>query len=221
VAGGNRGIEGWLSMAIRPTAPALPILAFATQAAFDTWLKKEGARSSGIWLKLARKASGIASISQQEAIETALCHGWIDGQLDKCDDQYWLVRFTPRQAKSKWSQKNRSKAEALIAAGRMQPAGLQQVNLAKADGRWDAAYAPQSSSEVPADLIAALSRNKKAKAFFATLNRSNLYAILYRLHEAKKPETRARRLATFIGMLERGETLHLMKPKGTTTKAGR
>ncbi len=197
----------------------LPVLAFASQSAFDQWLTAEGASSSGIWLKLAKKSSGIASISQPAAVETALCHGWIDGQLDKFDDQYWLVRFTPRQAKSKWSQKNCAKIETLIAAGRMTRAGLKQVELAKEDGRWDAAYASQSSIEVPADLIAALQKNKKAQMCFDSLTRSKRYAILYRLQDAKKPETRAKRLATFIEMLARGESIDLMKPKakGATT----
>ncbi len=197
-----------------PTSKSdLPIMAFATQRDFEAWLDKHGATSPGLWLKFAKKTSGIATISQPEAVETALCHGWIDGQLDKFDDQYWLVRFTPRKAKSKWSEKNRSKVLDLIAQGRMRPPGLKEVEAAKADGRWDAAYASQRTAEIPDDLAAALAKNKKAKAFFETLTGSNRYAILYRLQDAKKPETRARRLETFIGMLERGETLHLMKPK--------
>jgi uncharacterized protein YdeI (YjbR/CyaY-like superfamily) len=194
----------------------LPVIAFATQQAFDRWLTEEGATLAGIWMKLAKKASGIASISQAEAVETALCHGWIDGQLDSFDADHWLIRFTPRQAKSKWSQKNCAKVAALIAAGRMRPTGLSQVEIAKSDGRWDAAYASQRSAAIPDDLIAALAKNKKAEAFFATLNRSNRYAILYRLQDAKKPETRARRLAEFVAMLARGEVIHLMKPKTTT-----
>jgi uncharacterized protein YdeI (YjbR/CyaY-like superfamily) len=191
----------------------LPVIAFASQQAFDHWLTTAGASSAGIWMKLAKKASGIASISQPEAVETALCHGWIDGQLDAFDDDHWLIRFTPRKAQSKWSQKNCSKIAELVAAGRMKPSGIAQVELAKRDGRWDAAYAGQGTAEIPDDLAAALAKNKKADAFFTTLGRSNRYAILYRLQDAKKSETRARRLADFIAMLERGETIHLMKPK--------
>lgn len=198
----------------------LPVIAFATQQAFDRWLSKEGARSAGIWMKLAKKASGIASISQKEAVETALCHGWIDGQLDSFDQDHWLIRFTPRQAKSKWSQKNCARIAALTAAGRMTPAGLAQVEFAKQDGRWDAAYASQRYATIPDDLTAALAKNKKAGAFFATISNSNRYAILYRLHDAKKPETRERRLADFIAMLARGETIHLMKPKDGAKKGG-
>jgi len=197
----------------------LPVIPFASQQAFEHWLIKEGTKSAGIWMKLARKASGIASISQPEAVETALCHGWIDGQLDSFDDDHWLIRFTPRKATSKWSQKNCAKIEALTAAGRMTPAGVAQVDLAKQDGRWDAAYASQRTAEIPDDLAAALAKNKKAAAFFATISNSNRYAILYRLHDAKKPETRERRLQDFIAMLERGETIHLMKPKDGIKKA--
>jgi uncharacterized protein YdeI (YjbR/CyaY-like superfamily) len=190
----------------------LPVIAFATPQDFDRWLTEEGAASAGIWMKLAKKASGIASISQAEAVETALCHGWIDGQLDSFDTDHWLIRFTPRTAKSKWSQKSCAKVTALIAAGRMRPAGMSQVEIAKSDGRWDAAYASQRGAAIPDDLIAALAKSKKAEAFFATLDRGNRYAILYRLQEAKKPETRARRLAEFVAMLARGEVIHRMKP---------
>jgi uncharacterized protein YdeI (YjbR/CyaY-like superfamily) len=186
----------------------LPIKAFADAQALEEWLERQPPDSTGIWLKLSKKGSGIASVSKAEAIDAALCHGWIDGQLDKYDEKSWLIRFTPRRTRSKWSDVNKRRAEELIEAGRMRPGGLAAVEAAKADGRWDAAYAPQSRAEVPADLQAALNEVPAAAAFFATLKGANRYAILYRISEAKKPETRAARIAKFIGMLERGETIH-------------
>jgi uncharacterized protein YdeI (YjbR/CyaY-like superfamily) len=186
----------------------LPILAFPDAASFDAWLAAQPADSAGLWLKLARKGSGAASVSKSEAIDAALCHGWIDGQLDRYDDTAFLVRFTPRRPRSKWSEVNRERAVALIEAGRMRPAGLAQVEAAKADGRWNAAYAPASSAEVPPDLAAALAGNPQAAAFFAGLTGANRYAILYRIADAKRPETRARRIAGFVEMLARGETVH-------------
>jgi uncharacterized protein YdeI (YjbR/CyaY-like superfamily) len=191
----------------------LPVLAFKSQQAWDAWLASQPADSQGLWLKLAKKSSGIASVSKPEAIDTALCHGWIDGQLDRLDDKYWLVRFTPRQSTSKWSQKNRDRALELVELKRMRPAGLSEIERAKKDGRWDAAYAPQSTAEVPDDLRAALARNKKASAFFGTLDRSNRFAILYRIHNAKKPETRVARIKQFVAMLAGGETLHPQKSR--------
>jgi len=186
----------------------LKILGFADAEALEAWLGAQPEDSAGMWLKLAKKGSGIASVSRSEAIDAALCHGWIDGQLNPYDAQSWLIRFTPRRARSKWSQVNRKRAEALIAEGRMRAVGRSQVDAAKADGRWDAAYAPQSSAEPPADLQAALDANPRAAAFFATLKGANRYAILYRVGDAKRPETRARRIAAFVEMLARGETLH-------------
>lgn len=147
-------------------------------------------------------------MTKAEAIDAALCHGWIDGQLDKYDDEYWLVRFTPRTARSKWSEVNRAHAMELLEAGRMKPPGRAQVEAAKADGRWEAAYAPASKASVPPDLQAALDQNPQAAAFFATLTGANRYAILYRIGAVKKPETRARKIAAFIDMLERHETVH-------------
>lgn len=147
-------------------------------------------------------------MTRTEAIDAALCHGWIDGQLDRYDDQHWLVRFTPRTARSKWSQVNRARATELLEAGRMSPLGLAQIEAAKADGRWDAAYAPASKAEVPSDLQAALAQNPRAAAFFATLTGANRYAILYRIGAVKRPETRARKIAQFVVMLERHETVH-------------
>lgn len=186
----------------------LPILSFGDQAAFERWLAAEPRTSKGLWLKIAKKGSGRDSVSKAEAIDAALCHGWIDGQLDKYDEASWLVRFTPRKRGSKWSQVNRSRALELIAAGRVSPAGLAEIEAAKADGRWDAAYAPASRAEVPPDLQAALDRSPSAAAFFGTLKGANRYAILYRVGMAKKPDTRSKRIAQFVAMLERGETIH-------------
>ncbi|HTO41035.1 MAG TPA: YdeI/OmpD-associated family protein [Rhizomicrobium sp.] len=186
----------------------LPILAFADRTAFETWLAAQPAESPGLWLKLAKQGSGIASVSKAEAIDAALCHGWIDGQLQPYDEACWLIRFTPRKRASKWSQKNRERAERLIAERRMRPNGLAQVEAARADGRWDAAYASASRIEVPADLQAGLDANPEAAAFFATLTGANRYAVLYRIGAVKKPETRARKIAQFVAMLARGETLH-------------
>ncbi|HEX8468948.1 MAG TPA: YdeI/OmpD-associated family protein [Allosphingosinicella sp.] len=186
----------------------LPILAFADAAALERWLEAQPEGSAGLWIKFAKAGSGVASVSKAEAIDAALCHGWIDGQLDKYDDRHWLVRFTPRKARSKWSQVNRARATELLEAGRMRAGGLAQIEAAKADGRWEAAYAPASKAEVPADLQAALDRSPAAAAFFATLTGANRYAILYRIEAVKKPKTRARKIAEFVAMLERGETVH-------------
>jgi uncharacterized protein YdeI (YjbR/CyaY-like superfamily) len=186
----------------------LPIIGFADAAAFDQWLAEQPADSAGLWLKLAKKGSGFASVSKAEAIDAALCHGWIDGQLDPYDDAHWLIRFTPRKPRSKWSRINRERALALNAEGRVRAAGLAQIEAAKADGRWDAAYAPASTAQVPDDLAAALDANPEAAAFFATLTGANRYAILYRIGAVKKAETRARKIEGFVAMLERGETIH-------------
>lgn len=187
---------------------ALPVLSFASREAWRAWLEEHHAASPGLWLKVAKQASGIATVSYAEAIEVALCYGWIDGQKDRFDETAWLQRFTPRGPRSKWSQINRGKAESLIAGGAMHPAGLREVERARADGRWDAAYASQSRAEVPEDLRQELERNPAASEFFATLSSVNRYAILYRLADARKPETRARRLAQFVAMLNEGRTLH-------------
>jgi uncharacterized protein YdeI (YjbR/CyaY-like superfamily) len=191
----------------------LPIIAFKSQLAWDEWLTSQAAQSKGVWLKLAKKSSGIASVSRPEAVDTALCHGWIDGQLDSFDDAYWLIRFTPRQSSSKWSEKNRTRALQLIEQKCMRPAGLSEIERAKKDGRWDAAYAPQSKAEVPEDLRAALARSKQAKSFFETLDSTNRYAILYRIHDAKKMETRAARIGKYVAMLIEGKTIHPQKAK--------
>jgi uncharacterized protein YdeI (YjbR/CyaY-like superfamily) len=189
-------------------ADDLPILLFASKREFETWLEENHAGAEGIWLKIAKKGSGVESIDYAEALELALCFGWIDSQKRGFDELFFLQRFTPRRPRGKWSQINRRKAEELIAAGAMRPAGLAEVEAAKADGRWQAAYAGQRAATVPDDLRQELDRNEAAREFFATLDGPNRYAILYRLQEAKKPETRQRRLRKFIAMLERGEKLH-------------
>jgi uncharacterized protein YdeI (YjbR/CyaY-like superfamily) len=190
----------------------LPLHAFADRTEWDAWLAANGASSNGIWLKFAKAGAGVACVSKPEAIETALAHGWIDGQIDSFDDRFWLTRFTRRGPKSKWSEINRATAAKLIAEGRMRPAGLAAVEAAKADGRWEAAYAPQSRAEIPADLAAALEAEPAAKAFFASLKGANRYAVLYRVHDAKTAKTRAARIEKFVAMLARGEVLH--PPKG-------
>lgn len=157
---------------------------------------------------MAKKDSGITSVNHAEALEVALCYGWIDGQRKAEDDKYFLQRFTPRTPRSTWSKINRDKALKLIEEGRMQPAGLAEVDRARADGRWDAAYDAQSVATVPPDLQAALDANPKAAAFFAKLDSRNRYAVLFRTQGAKKPETRARRIAQFVGMLAKGEKIH-------------
>lgn len=189
----------------------LPVLAFKSLQAWEDWLAAQPAGSPGVWLKLAKKSAGVPSVSRQEAIDGALCHGWIDGQLDKFDADWWLVRFTPRKPNGKWSQKNRARALELMRLKRIKPAGLREIEQSQADGRWDQAYASQSAAGIPDDFDAALAKNKKARAFFATLDSANRYSILYRVTTAKKPETRARRIETFVTMLSRGETIHPRK----------
>lgn len=185
-----------------------PIVFFEQPGAWSDWLARNHASSRGVWLRMAKKASGIASINYQEALEVALMWGWIDGQKQSHDDTSWLQRFTPRGPKSIWSKINREKALALIAADKMKPAGLEEVERAKKDGRWEAAYDSQSRASVPDDLAAALAANPRAAEFFATLNSANRYAVLFRVQHAKKAETRARRIATFVEMLARHEKLH-------------
>jgi uncharacterized protein YdeI (YjbR/CyaY-like superfamily) len=186
----------------------LPILLFGDLQAFETWLSAEPPTSKGVWLKIAKKGNETATISYAEAIEAALCRGWIDGQKAPLDKAFWLQRFTPRGKASKWSKINRDKALALIEAKRMKPAGQAAIEAARRDGRWEAAYDSQSSATVPDDLKAELDRRPAAASFFASLDRLNRYAILYRLHSAKRPETRLRRLAQFVDMLERQEKIY-------------
>jgi len=193
-----------------------PVIRFERAADFEAWLEANGASGSGLWLKLAKKDSGVAGLDYATALESALCFGWIDGQKRAYDDEYWLQRFTPRSPRSRWSRINRDKASALIEAGRMRPAGQREVDLARADGRWDAAYEGQRSVAVPDDLRAALDADPEAAAFFATLDSANRYAVLYRVHEAKRAETRARRIEKLVGMLHAHETIH---PRRTARKA--
>jgi uncharacterized protein YdeI (YjbR/CyaY-like superfamily) len=203
----------------------LPVLRFPDVAAWSAWLDAEHRSADGLWLQLAKKGAGrsdgddvssltyvssltVSSLTYDEALEVALCYGWIDGQKKPQDERWWLQRFTPRRRTSRWSQRNRRTAEALIATGRMMPAGLAEVERARADGRWDAAYAGASTITVPPDLAAALAEDPAAASAFEGLDGANRYAILYRLQDAKKPETRARRLETFVEMLREGRTLH-------------
>ncbi len=185
----------------------LPEMTFADQAEFAAWLA-DNAETKGVWLRIAKKGTGIRSVDHAGALEEALRHGWIDGTARRVDDQWFVQKFTPRTKRSRWSKINCAAAERLIAEGRMFPRGLREVEAAKADGRWEAAYAGPASSTVPDDLAAALAASPKAEAFFKTLTSQNRYAILYRVGEAKRPETRARRIEKFVDMLERGETLH-------------
>jgi uncharacterized protein YdeI (YjbR/CyaY-like superfamily) len=184
----------------------LPKIPFASVAEWEAWLEDNYAVSEGVWIKMAKKGSGIESIRPADALDSALCFGWIDSRREALDERYFLQRYTPRRSRSKWSQTNREKIERLTAEGRMRPAGLAEVERAKVDGRWEAAYASPRSITVPEDLQRELDARPRARASFARLNSRNRYAILYRLHEAKKPETRARRLAKFVAMLEAGES---------------
>ncbi|MEA2704906.1 MAG: hypothetical protein QOD63_2851 [Actinomycetota bacterium] len=186
----------------------LPVIAFPSQDDWRAWLDEQHATSEGLWLKVAKKDTGIATVTYDEALDVALCYGWIDGQRNRFDDTWFLQRFTPRRARSKWSQRNCAKVATLTDQGLMRPAGLREVDRAKADGRWDAAYPSQRDLVVPDDLQAALAADGAAREFFDALDRTNRYAILYRLHDAKKPETRARRIETFVAMLAEGKKLH-------------
>lgn len=187
---------------------ALPTVAFETQSDWAAWLESNHDTSPGVWLQLAKKASGVPSVSYDQAVEAALCFGWIDGQKGRLDDKAWLQRFTPRGPRSIWSKINRERAEKLAASGRMSPAGSRAVENAKQNGQWDAAYDSPSGATVPPDFQAALDRSKAAAAFFATLSGANRYAILFRIQTAKKAETRAKRISDFIEMLKRKEKLH-------------
>jgi uncharacterized protein YdeI (YjbR/CyaY-like superfamily) len=181
---------------------------FESAAAWEEWLREHHETVPGVWIKFAKKASGVPTVTYLEALHVALRFGWIDGQARSLDDTFYLQRFTPRRARSIWSKRNRVFATALIDDGRMEPAGLREVERAKADGRWDAAYDAPSTATVPDDLQAALDADPAAAAFFAELNSQNRYAILHRVQTAKKPETRARRIATFVAMLAAGEKLY-------------
>ncbi len=189
--------------------PGLPTEHFADAAAWERWLERHP-QSSGVWLKIAKKDAGIPSVTYAEALDVALCHGWIDGQKKGLDAQFFLQRFTPRRARSTWSKINVAKIDVLTAAGRMRPAGLREVEAAKADGRWDAAYDGAKSMDVPHELskALALAKNRKAKAFFDALDRTNRYAVCWRVQTAVKPETKLARVEKLVAMLARGEKIH-------------
>jgi uncharacterized protein YdeI (YjbR/CyaY-like superfamily) len=186
----------------------LPTVAFAFKADWEEWLEANHETADGLWIKFAKKASGIETVVYAEAVEVALCFGWIDGQAKSFDEQWYLQRFTPRRPRSKWSQINRAKAEALIEIGAMRPTGLREVERARQDGRWEAAYPSPSKIEVPDDLRAALDANPAAARFFEQLDATNRYAVLYRIHDAKRADTRVRRIDEFVAMLARSEKIH-------------
>ncbi len=217
----------------RHVKDSLPILSFKTTTEWEAWLERQPEDSPGLWLRIYKKETGRPTVTYAEALDGALCFGWIDGQKDKYDGEAWLQKFTPRRPRSAWSQINVKKVEALTAAGRMRPGGLAVVEQAKADGRWANAYAPQSQATVPEDLQAALDKSKVAREFFATLKGANRYAILFRIRDAKRPETRTRLIAQFVDMLKRRETIYPLlassakraaasdvKPKSKTGKTG-
>jgi uncharacterized protein YdeI (YjbR/CyaY-like superfamily) len=204
------------------TKGGLPIRTFATVAAFERWLEGH-VGDAGLWVRIAKVGGAGRSISYSEALDAAICFGWIDGHKVGYDDDWWLQRFTPRRPAGRWSQINCGKADALIAAGRMRPSGQAEVDAAKADGRWGTAYAGQRTAEVPADLQAALDQSPTAAAFFATLSSVNRYAILYRIGSVKRAETRARKIHEYVEMLEAGRTLHpqsAAKPGREQSKPG-
>jgi uncharacterized protein YdeI (YjbR/CyaY-like superfamily) len=186
----------------------LPKLLFTTEAAWETWLTENHETAPGVWVKIAKKGSGKESISYAQALDVALCYGWIDSQKGKFDEEYFVQKFTPRRTGSIWSAINRDKVNALIAAGRMRVAGLHEIERAKADGRWDAAYQSQSKATIPEDLQAALDANPTAKAFFETLNSVNRYAILFRIQNVKKAETRQKKIGQYIQMLSEGKKIY-------------
>ena len=185
-----------------------PRIAPESRAAWAAWLDEQHEQATGVWLQIAKKGSGLPSVTQVEAVETALAYGWIDGRAAPLDERYWLQRFTPRAARSKWSKINRTRAQRLIERGEMKPAGLREVERAKADGRWDAAYDSPRTATVPDDLQRALDANERAARFFAALDGRNRYAILYGIQDAKRPETRARRIEQYVAMLAEHRTLH-------------
>lgn len=186
----------------------IPIIAFQSPKDWHTWLSKNAATSTGIWLKIFKKDANEKTVTYAEALDEALCYGWIDGQKKSLDEQAWLQKFCPRRPKSIWSKMNITHVERLTQAGKMKPAGLEAVAAAKADGRWEAAYEAQSKMTVPDDFLKALGKNKKALAFYHTLNKANLFAIAFRLQTAKKPETRQKRMDAILAMLSKGEKFH-------------
>lgn len=189
------------------TATGSPVEWFKDADAWEAWLVRQGT-TAGVWLQIAKKDAGVVSVTYAEALDVALCHGWIDGQKKGLDERFFLQRFTPRRPRSLWSKINVGKVEGLIAAGRMQPAGMREIDAAKADGRWQAAYDSARSMEVPPELAKALAKNRKALRFFEQLDRTNRYAVCWRVQTAKKPETRDARIAALVAMLARGEKIH-------------
>lgn len=192
----------------KETPKELSVLAFETQEQWEQWLAENHTQTDGVWLLMYKKDSKIPSINYAQALDEALCYGWIDGMSKSRDAVSFVQKFTPRRAKSIWSERNTKHIERLTGLGKMKPAGFAQVEAAKADGRWDAAYAASRDATIPEDFMTALNKNKKAKAFFETLNKQNLFAIYFRLQSAKKPETRAKRIVTFIEMLAKGEKFY-------------
>jgi uncharacterized protein YdeI (YjbR/CyaY-like superfamily) len=192
----------------RPVATQLPLIEFADQQAWEVWLAQNHDDSPGVWLLVAKKGAPRATVTQAQAIEGALCFGWIDGQIGRHDEHFYKQRFTHRRPRSKWSQLNCRRATELIDSGQMQPPGLEEVQRAKADGRWDAAYEPQSAATVPRDFAQALAADPAAEQFFATLTGARRFSFLYRIQDAKRPETRARRIEQFVALLAQGKTLN-------------
>lgn len=184
-----------------PAKPELQVQPFASAGTWEAWLEEHHASSEGVWIKFAKKGTGIETVSYAEAVDAALCYGWIDGQVKRFDEEHWLQRFTPRRPRSKWSKINREKVARLIETGKMKPAGLREVERAQADGRWDAAYDSPSKATVPDDLQREFDKNPEAAAVFDSLNRSERYTILYQIQDAKRPETRVRRIEKFVAML--------------------
>jgi uncharacterized protein YdeI (YjbR/CyaY-like superfamily) len=186
----------------------MPVISFASLDEWRKWIAENHDKSNGVWLRFFKKDSGEKTVTYSEALEEALCYGWIDGQVNKFDDQSYIQRFTPRRPKSIWSKRNTEKAERLIREGKMKKAGMEQVELAKADGRWQQAYDSSTNMKLPEDFLQELSKNKKAKTFFEGLNKTNQYAIAWRLQTAKKPETREKRLKEILAMMREGKKFH-------------
>jgi uncharacterized protein YdeI (YjbR/CyaY-like superfamily) len=195
----------------RATEKSEQVLAFASAPDVEAYMSRQPKDCPGFWLKLSKSGAATATVSKEDAIEAAICCGWIDGQLAKCDEHHFLVRMTPRRRGSRWSAKNRSTAKRLADQGRLRSAGLAEIEAAKIDGRWDAAYASQGKAEIPEDLAAALASDASAERFFDKLDKANRFSIIYRVNDAKRPETRARRIAEFIEMLAQGKTVHPVK----------
>ena len=192
----------------KTTKTDLPVMVFENKEAWETWLSEHFDESAGLWLRIAKKSAGAQSVSYHEALEVALCYGWIDGQKERFDQRFWMQKFTPRGPTSIWSKLNRAKALELIDQGRMQPAGLTAIENAKENGRWSTAYDSHRTAVAPDDFLKALEKNPEARAFFARLSSQNRYAILFRIQTAKKIETRQKRILRFVEMLAKHKTLY-------------